>query len=378
MVSLKSLSELLRVLYAAPLDALQWERFLTLVAQHTGSRFGVFICADSGRGLSVHAYGGEVDSSMIQQYNLRYASTDPYRTVVIRQNRTGVFHGDQLVPEEVLLHSELYRDGLMPIGIRYGTMVPLTLSMRRFETVSIWRAPEDGPMHEEGVLLLELLLPHVQQALEIHRVLNVAQQRLTGAEAIADASATAAFLLTRQGLVVHQNAAARSLLLSESATLAMHDGVLTATEPSSRIKLRKFLLATTLSVLSNAQSNPKHALALPRSSGKKPLQLIASPLPLDHPGASQADLLLLIIDPDTPANFPDDVLRGLYGLTPAETEVANGLLMGYTPEEIAGLRHCKVGTVRNQIKSILSKTGTTRQSDLIRLLMTLPQPPATP
>jgi DNA-binding CsgD family transcriptional regulator len=218
----------------------------------------------------------------------------------------------------------------------------------------------------------------VRRALEIHRVLNVAQQRLVGAEAVADASTTAAFLMTRQGLVMHQNAAARSLLQHESATLAIHDGILAATEPRSRVKLRNFLLATTLSVLSNARANPRHALAMPRSSGRKPLQLIASPLPLHHPGASQADLLLLISDPDKTASFPDDVLRGLYCLTSAEADVANGLLMGYSLEEIASLRRCKVGTVRNQIKSVLAKTGASRQSDLVRLLMTLPQPPAAP
>jgi hypothetical protein len=35
-----------------------------------------------------------------------------------------------------------------------------------------------------------------------------------------------------------------------------------------------------------------------------------------------------------------------------------------------------LGTVRIQMKSLLSKTGTCRQSELVRLLMTLPQPPS--
>jgi DNA-binding NarL/FixJ family response regulator len=71
-------------------------------------------------------------------------------------------------------------------------------------------------------------------------------------------------------------------------------------------------------------------------------------------------------------NYPDEVLRALYGLTPAQTEVANGILTGYTLEEIAFLRKVSIGTVRQQVKAILSKTGTDRQSDLVRVLMTLP------
>jgi DNA-binding CsgD family transcriptional regulator len=51
--------------------------------------------------------------------------------------------------------------------------------------------------------------------------------------------------------------------------------------------------------------------------------------------------------------------------------------MGYSLEEIASLRKVSVGTVRNQLKAMLSKTGTSRQSDLIRLLMTLPQAAST-
>ncbi len=50
--------------------------------------------------------------------------------------------------------------------------------------------------------------------------------------------------------------------------------------------------------------------------------------------------------------------------------------MGYSLEEIANLRHVSPGTVRIQIKSLLGKTGTACQADLVRLLMTLPQPPA--
>ena len=65
----------------------------------------------------------------------------------------------------------------------------------------------------------------------------------------------------------------------------------------------------------------------------------------------------------------------LYDLTPAETEIANGLLMGYSPEEISCLRRVVITTVRYQIKSMLHKTVTSRQSDMVRLFMTLPQLP---
>jgi len=118
-------------------------------------------------------------------------------------------------------------------------------------------------------------------------------------------------------------------------------------------------------------------LALDRSPNRRPLQLLASPLTQAHRTKSRADLVLLVTDPDKPVNFPDDALRTLFGFTPAQVDVAVGLLMGYSLEEIASLRGVSVGTVRNQLKAMLSKTGTSRQSDLIRLLMTLPQAAST-
>ena len=46
--------------------------------------------------------------------------------------------------------------------------------------------------------------------------------------------------------------------------------------------------------------------------------------------------------------------------------------MDYSAEEIACLRRVSAVTVRQQIKSMMNKTGTKRQGEMIRLFMTLP------
>lgn len=60
----------------------------------------------------------------------------------------------------------------------------------------------------------------------------------------------------------------------------------------------------------------------------------------------------------------------LFGLTPAEARLATALCDGASLNEYAGLHGVSVGTVRIQLKSIFSKTNTSRQSELIRLLCT--------
>jgi DNA-binding CsgD family transcriptional regulator len=376
MVSLDAFSELLEVLYSAPLDQEQWQRFLTLLCTHTRSKNGVFICADTCNGLAIRAIDGSLqDTQVTAEYNERYGNSDPFRAALIRKAEVGVFQGDDILPNGGLLQTNMYRELVYRLGLRYATLIPLTISVRRFETISVWRTPEMGPMDEDCNRLLGLLFPHIQKALQIRQVLGVTQQRLAGAEAIADATSTATFLLTREGHVIHSNAPADALV-SDGSSLILRNGTLIATDAQSREALRAIFLKAASPSYAPSNVTPVHALSLPRTDGRQPLQLLATSLPHLRRGRSGADILVLVTDPERSSSFPDSVLRALYGLMPAETEVANGLLMGYSLEEIASLRRVTLGTVRIQMKSLLSKTGTSRQSELVRLLMALPQPPA--
>jgi DNA-binding CsgD family transcriptional regulator len=377
MVSLEAFSELLEVLYSAPFQDEQWERFLVLLSQHTQSAVSVFLCADSRLGVSCRAQGGSDPRDHVDAlaYNERYVGSDPFRAPCLQDPRPKVVQGDDLLPKGDLLRTDLYRDLLAPHRFRYATLILLTLTLRQIEVVTISRTIDQGPMDENCNRLLNLLFPHIQKALEIRQVLGVAQQRVAGAEAIANASSTATFLLTRQGHVIHSNAAA-DVLVSDGSFLTLQNRSLVAANVQSREALHTIFLKAASPSYAPTTGTPTHALSLSRADGLQPLQLLATPLPRSQSLCSGADLLLLVTDPEKPSSFTDSVLRALCGLTTAETEVANGLLMGYSLEEIASLRHVTSGTVRNQMKSLLSKTGNCRQSELVRLLMTLPQPPS--
>jgi DNA-binding NarL/FixJ family response regulator len=60
------------------------------------------------------------------------------------------------------------------------------------------------------------------------------------------------------------------------------------------------------------------------------------------------------------------------GLTPSEAEVAVALAAGKNTDDIAAERGAAKNTVRAQVQSILSKTGSRRQAELVRLLPSLP------
>jgi len=375
MISLPAFSELLEVLYAIPLHPQQWSHLLDLLCLHTGSRNAFLICANNHHTLAVQAMGGApLDMSMIENYDAHYAPTDPLRLPFLRSGRTGVIDCAELLPLEELWKSEMFRNLNGPMGYKYPALVALTCSLRRLEVISFWRTPDEGTMPVEAMQLLELLVPHLQSALEIRQVLGVAQQRLASAEVMADASPTATFLITPRGEIQHCNQAARTLL-EQADGLIQHNGILRAADANARDALRDFLHRVPPASLTQAASLPgTRALSLPRTSGRSPLQLLSSPVPQRGPAASET-LLLLVTDPEKPIYLRDDLMRDHFEFTAAETEIANGLLTGYSLEEIATLRRVSSGTVRHQLKSIFRKTATGRQADLIRVLVNLPSPP---
>jgi len=87
--------------------------------------------------------------------------------------------------------------------------------------------------------------------------------------------------------------------------------------------------------------------------------------------AGRCDAALLMIWPAESRPPARLLLQQAFGLTQIETQVAQLLAQGYTPQEIARLRAVGESTVRSHIKSIFHKTHVNRQSDLTRLLTEL-------
>ena len=66
------------------------------------------------------------------------------------------------------------------------------------------------------------------------------------------------------------------------------------------------------------------------------------------------------------------LVREVLGLTPAESRVAVLLAMGRSVREIARETGRTENTIRWTLKKALAKTDSTRQADLVRLVMQLP------
>jgi DNA-binding CsgD family transcriptional regulator len=78
---------------------------------------------------------------------------------------------------------------------------------------------------------------------------------------------------------------------------------------------------------------------------------------------------ILLITPVRNANAIDSgLLKALFDLTPAESRIAQGIAIGETLEAIAQRVGISPSTARSQLKSVMAKTGVSRQTELALLL----------
>lgn len=86
----------------------------------------------------------------------------------------------------------------------------------------------------------------------------------------------------------------------------------------------------------------------------------------------QVDLFVMVTDLDSESQSRATPLCRLFSLSPTEGRVADLLLQGLNIGVIANRLKVTEGTARGYVKSILAKTGTRRQSELMRLMLSLP------
>jgi DNA-binding CsgD family transcriptional regulator len=83
----------------------------------------------------------------------------------------------------------------------------------------------------------------------------------------------------------------------------------------------------------------------------------------------QPVVIVFVNDPERQVVPQRRLLQRIYGLTPAEANQAVLLAEGKSLKEVAEAQQISLHTVRHHLNRIFAKTGTRRQSDLVRLLL---------
>ncbi len=176
-------------------------------------------------------------------------------------------------------------------------------------------------------------------------------------------------LLDGAGNVLFANRSARELAAgADDFTLS---GRFTATTPANERALHE-AVATAIKAGLAGEEHVSCA-ALPRAHEERDMLVVACALDAtgrDSPPAPAA--VAFISDPLRRPHVPGGVLVGLFGLTPAECQVAMLLAQGHRLESIATRLEVSQTTIAYHMRNLYQKTGTNRQADLIALVLTGP------
>jgi DNA-binding CsgD family transcriptional regulator/PAS domain-containing protein len=285
------------------------------------------------------------------------------------------------VPDAEYVRSEFYADLGRHVGLRYavGTVVPLGAA--GLMPVCFHRADGEAPFEQADARLLDSLLPHLRRAMQLRHRLSPGPSSTSPSTAALDALATAVVVVDAELRVIVANAAAEEIaanklglrIVPQKVGPGPRHRVLAALHQEDQRGLSALVRATALG------GSPGGGLRVRDASCAPALAALVSPLPRRLSEGSRGlsgrvpgQALILLRDLSAGVRAPDaNLLRRLFGLTPAEAEVACALYGGATKSAVAATRGLKESTIKSQVDSILLKTGTANLRDLERLLASL-------
>ena len=165
----------------------------------------------------------------------------------------------------------------------------------------------------------------------------------------------------------------RRLSSRRETRFALSNGVLSSV-CLNRIAGCRWLLKGAVAAGSGSGISCGGALLIERKSQTNPLRITVTPFLFPVPGNSaQLAALVFVSDPASSPQSRGAALKALYGLTPTEIRLADLLLEGADLRRVADRMGLTLETTRFHTKRVLAKTGTRRQAELLRLMLSLPQ-----
>lgn len=383
---LQSFSKTVEHIYAAAVEPEAWPIAVAKIAEGQGADSAALLTPTTPTGEGGYIVPYKLSEQLLQEWATTYFKVDPWAAAALRLGlvQSGrAFVGDELVPDTELLESVFYREFLSRYNQRWfctGVVFDGAIANLPLTTCSLFRGSKDAPFTSENVELHCLVLRHLSSALGTMSKLR--DERFKAAKSVQalDRLPSALALVGRRGNVVFANRAAHKLFVKNDGLTLRKGHPVADGEGWLRVhhsKQRQLEDALKRTLQMNVLTSPSFmdAVTLPRPSGLANILLRTAPLAPSAEFASDtgAAALVFMTDPQEVPVLNVSVLGSLYGVTAAEARVAQELLRGETAAVIAGHLRISESTVKSHLKSLFVKTETTRQTQLIRLLIGVQQ-----
>lgn len=363
-ISVDRFSQIVALIYDATLDNKAWGECLEQLRRELGGNYvSLIVRAGSGDdlGLIVSAAG---DRRVVDPHN-PYLAISPFTGLPPDKLVT---IGD-ILPEAEWRASQYYHDWCEPNGVFHVMAVDIGTRDGGIYGFRVTRAEGAPAFSTEDRELCRQFLPHLRRALNLY--LSINQDRKVSAlysHAMAQLM-VAAIVLDENGIVLDCNPMAKALLESADG-LRVVGQQLEATYATDNRKLQR-LVRDALARKMPSTVGLIEAMSVSRPSGKVSWGLIVQAMSPDlwTEGKHRPCVAVFVRDAEGKAHPPVKLAQQLFQLTPAETALAIQLANGLSLEEAAEVLNIRRNTARAHLRSIFSKTGVRRQTELVRIFL---------
>jgi DNA-binding CsgD family transcriptional regulator len=320
--------------------------------------------AESREGVMVSVKGDDLkwltsspSAEALVQENYRYEGGMERTRRLLASPHAGFLTDRDLFTEEEILNSPVYSDYLIPNGFGRGTATVIHLPEMQDIIIHAEGDYKHGPYGSATITRLDGLRPHLARSAMLSARLSFERAR-TSLETLSGLG-FAACAVRQNGSVLVANAQFE------------RDEAFWTTRLFDRIALHdrrgdRQLVDSLATILSNGgvRSIPLR----PRGSDAPGVLHVVPVRRAAHDLFNQAAAILVLTQASREPTTHTPLLQALFDLTATEADLAARIASGQTVEQIALMSAKGMETVRSQLKSVLAKTGSHRQADLVRLL----------
>jgi DNA-binding CsgD family transcriptional regulator len=363
---------LIELIYSAVDDATRWPLVLERVSEAIRGRETVMFANFTEPTATDICSLARMDPTVLTPY------VDYYAQVNVLAKRCDELFADgtaryahRAVPDAEFEKTEFYNDYFHPHGMHYSMGIKIPMAGQAPGYLTCMRPKRDGAFDDAEGAALETLLPHLQRAMALHLQLSQLKANAAAMGSALDAFGHAVFGLNGNGGVVASNSSAEELVRKGDG-LRLREGRLVAEDAQEDSQLQSMVDSATHSTESKIQSNGPRSMRLSRRFSL-PLSLVILPfLSCPVPDYGQLEALAVVSAPDERHSSRVDLLRNLYRLTPTEARMADLIAQGKEIKDAALMMGTTLETGRFHVKRVLAKTGTRRQAELVKLVLSLP------
>jgi DNA-binding CsgD family transcriptional regulator len=360
---------LLDLIYDAATDEALWTPALTQIADLTGSLGGFMVGVEIKDRMVPFLFNARMSEESHRTYAERHID-NPWSATMSNVQAGSLIQSAGIVPLQELKRTPFFDEVLRPQKMAHNAMLTLVRKEDFFGVFNICRSEGQGPFEADALQLFSQLYPHLKRALLLGFRLESYKALQRAEFHVLDRLSVAVILLDRTARVVFANTAARAMTESDGP-LRLRNSILAAASAGHSRQLGKLVDAVV------CRDGLVRTMGLPHPHDGRLFTVVASSL-RSHDfdrfgglGIRNVAAMLVIHDPARPMQLPAEWIMDAYGLTLAEARVALCSASGLTIPETAHRLNVSPNTVKTHLRKVFAKTGTSRQSELARMVASI-------